>query len=78
MSRLHLLLGIFGYLAGPLWLLFLLTFNWIWGFQKFTGLSNITVHAFTPYLNLSASPARAARFRHLHERHHPAQSAGAD
>jgi membrane glycosyltransferase len=54
-SRLHLIQGIFGYLAGPLWLLFLITFNWMWGFQKFTGLSNITVHGFTPYLNLSGT-----------------------
>jgi len=52
-NRLHLLLGICGYLAGPLWLVFLLTFNWIHWYQKYTGLSNITVHAFTPYLNLS-------------------------
>jgi membrane glycosyltransferase len=54
-SRLHLLLGICGYLAGPLWLAFLLTFNWIHWYQKYTGLSNITVHAFTPYLNLSGT-----------------------
>jgi membrane glycosyltransferase len=54
-SRLHLLLGISGYLAGPLWLAFLLTFNWIHWYQKYTGLSNITVHAFTPYLNLSGT-----------------------
>ncbi|MGH7977160.1 MAG: glucans biosynthesis glucosyltransferase MdoH [Limisphaerales bacterium] len=52
-SRLHLTLGICGYLAGPLWLAFLLTFNWIFWYQKFTGLSTITVHAFTPYLDLS-------------------------
>jgi membrane glycosyltransferase len=49
-SRLHLILGICGYLAGPLWLAFLLTFNWIRGFQKFSGLSDITVQAFNPYL----------------------------
>ena len=54
-SRLHLLLGICGYLAGPLWLAFLLTFNWIHWYQKYTGLSDITVHAFTPYLNLSGT-----------------------
>ncbi|MGO8835988.1 MAG: glucans biosynthesis glucosyltransferase MdoH [Limisphaerales bacterium] len=54
-SRLHLMLGICGYLAGPLWLAFLLTFNWIYWFQSYTGLSNITVHAFTPYLNLSGT-----------------------
>ena len=49
-SRLHLILGICGYLAGPLWLAFLITFNWIYWYQKFTGLSNIPVQAFTPYL----------------------------
>ena len=45
-SRMHLLQGIFGYLSGPLWLLFLLTFNWMWGFQKMSGLSDITVHSY--------------------------------
>ena len=45
-SRMHLIQGIFGYLSGPLWLLFLLTFNWMWGFQKISGLSNITVHSY--------------------------------
>jgi membrane glycosyltransferase len=45
-SRVHLLQGIFGYLSGPLWLLFLLTFNWMWGFQKISGLSDITVHSY--------------------------------
>ena len=54
-SRLHLLLGIFGYLAGPLWLLFLLTFNWMRWFHAYTGLSDITVRGFTPYLNLSGT-----------------------
>src|SRR5471032_695582 len=54
-SRLHLALGIGGYLTGPLWLAFLLTFNWICWFHLQTGLSNIPVHAFTPYLELSAA-----------------------
>lgn len=49
-SRLHLILGICGYLAGPLWLAFLITFNWIYWYQEFTGLSDIPVQAFTPYL----------------------------
>ncbi|MGA2869250.1 MAG: glucans biosynthesis glucosyltransferase MdoH [Verrucomicrobiota bacterium] len=49
-SRLHLLLGIFGYLASPLWLAFLLVFNWIYWYQKYTGLSDLSVQAFTPYL----------------------------
>src|SRR6267154_5350407 len=40
LSRVHLLQGIFGYLAGPLWFLFLVTFAWMWGFRKFiAGLS---------------------------------------
>ena len=50
-SRLHLILGICGYLAGPLWLAFLITFNWICWFHKHTGLSDITVRAFTRYLS---------------------------
>jgi membrane glycosyltransferase len=55
-SRMHLLLGICGYLAGPLWLAFLLTFNWIRWFQEHTGLSDIpAVHALTRYLNLSGT-----------------------
>ena len=55
-SRLHLALGIFGYLTGPLWLAFLLVFNWIYWFQKHTGLSELPpVPAFTPYLNLSGT-----------------------
>jgi len=54
-SRLHLILGICGYLAGPLWLGFLLAFNWIHWFQKHTGLSDVPVHAFTWFLNLSAT-----------------------
>ena len=52
-SRWHLALGILGYLSGPLWLLFLLTFDWTRAFHAYTGLSDITVHAFTPYLTLS-------------------------
>jgi membrane glycosyltransferase len=49
-SRLHLLLGIFGYLAGPLWLMFLLVFNWTYWYQKYTRLSDLPVEAFTPFL----------------------------
>jgi membrane glycosyltransferase len=41
-SRLHLILGVCGYLSGPLWLMFLLCFNWLFWYQKFTGLSTIT------------------------------------
>jgi membrane glycosyltransferase len=58
-SRLHLILGICGYLAGPLWLLFLLTFNFIYAYQKHTGLSDITVQAFTPYLSNLSGTAHA-------------------
>jgi membrane glycosyltransferase len=49
-SRLHLIFGIFGYLASPLWLAFMLTFNWIYCYQKYTNLSEIPVEAFNPYL----------------------------
>jgi len=49
-SRAHLILGIFGYVASPLWLAFLVTFYWIYCVQKFTGLSDITVGSFNPYL----------------------------
>jgi membrane glycosyltransferase len=49
-SRLHLIFGIFGYVASPLWLAFLVTFDWIYCVQKFTGLSDITVQSFNPYL----------------------------
>jgi membrane glycosyltransferase len=55
----HLILGICGYLAGPLWLAFLLTFNWIYWYQKFTGLSDIPVQAFTPYLSGLSGTAHA-------------------
>jgi membrane glycosyltransferase len=52
-SRMHLLLGIFGYLCSPLWLAFLITFCWMRARHNFTGLSNITVHALTPFLTLT-------------------------
>ncbi|MGH7951257.1 MAG: glucans biosynthesis glucosyltransferase MdoH [Limisphaerales bacterium] len=58
-SRLHLMLGVCGYLASPLWLAFLLTFNWIRWFHKYTGLSYITVRAFTPYLHNLSGTAHA-------------------
>lgn len=55
-SRMHLILGICGYLAGPLWLLFLITFNWIHWYQKHSGLSELPpLPAFTPYLRLSGT-----------------------
>src|SRR5476651_1522558 len=50
-SRMHLILGIFGYVASPLWLAFLLTFDWIYWYQKYTGLSVVPVQAFTPFLS---------------------------
>ncbi len=40
-SRIHLLMGIFGYLASPLWLLFMLTYVWIRLFWEYTNLSLI-------------------------------------
>src|ERR1700722_15830477 len=52
-SRIHLAMGIMGYLASPLWLLFLLTYNWILWYQEHTGLSVITVRPLTPFLNVS-------------------------
>ena len=58
-SRLHLILGICGYLAGPLWLAFLLTFNWIRWAHNYSGLSDITVPAFTPYLHGISGTAHA-------------------
>src|SRR5579859_3974391 len=44
-NRLHLILGIFGYVASPLWLAFMLTFNWIFCYQKYTELTPISVHS---------------------------------
>jgi membrane glycosyltransferase len=54
-SRIHLILGIFGYLGGPLWLFFLLTFHGMRWSHKSTGLSDITVGNFTPYLQVTAT-----------------------
>ena len=58
-SRVHLLLGIFGYLASPLWLAFMLVFNWIYSYQQFTGLSDIPVESFNPYLKNWSGTAHA-------------------
>ena len=55
LSRLHLAQGIFGYLASPLWLFFLLTFNWMLWYEGHTGLSKITVRAFTPFLRVTGT-----------------------
>jgi len=50
-SRIHLLMGIFGYLSGPLWLAFMLTFCYMrWSFKR-SGLSDIAVPSFTPWLS---------------------------
>jgi membrane glycosyltransferase len=54
-SRVHLASGIFGYLASPLWLLFLLTFNWMLWYVAHTGLSRITVRPFTPFLRVTGT-----------------------
>jgi membrane glycosyltransferase len=54
-SRIHLVMGIFGYLASPLWLLFLLTFNWALWYKGHTGLSEIVVRSRTPFIELTGS-----------------------
>jgi membrane glycosyltransferase len=54
-SRIHLLLGIFGYLSGPLWLAFLLTFSFIRWTDLLSELTPLPVKGFFPYLNLSAT-----------------------
>lgn len=54
-SRIHLLLGIFGYLSGPLWLAFLLTFSWIRWSDLFSNLSSLPVRSSFSYLSLSAT-----------------------
>ena len=55
LSRLHLAQGILSYLAGPLWLFFLLTFNWMLWSESRTGLSRITVRPWTPFLRVSGT-----------------------
>src|SRR3954470_10414104 len=52
-SRLHLLFGIVAYVSGPLWLLFLIAFNAQVFSHRASGLSDITVRSWTPYLKLS-------------------------
>ncbi|MGC3956469.1 MAG: glucans biosynthesis glucosyltransferase MdoH [Verrucomicrobiota bacterium] len=54
-SRVHLLLGIFGYLSGPLWLAFLLTFSLIRWTDLLSELTLLPVRGFFPYLDLSAT-----------------------
>ncbi|HWD20998.1 MAG TPA: glucans biosynthesis glucosyltransferase MdoH [Verrucomicrobiae bacterium] len=54
-SRIHLVQGIFGYLASPLWLAFLVTFYWMWLLTSAIGLSQITVHSWMADLDLDAA-----------------------
>src|SRR6185436_3237743 len=52
-SRIHLLLGIFGYLASPLWLLFLVAFNYSLATFQGSGLTQIVVANRTPFIQLT-------------------------
>jgi len=54
-SRIHLAMGIFGYLCGPLWLLFLITFNWILWYKKNSGLSDVTANSYSPFIRLTGT-----------------------
>jgi membrane glycosyltransferase len=54
-SRIHLAFGILGYLAGPLWLAFLLTSTWILWSRENSGLTDVVVGAFTPFIRLSGT-----------------------
>jgi membrane glycosyltransferase len=54
-SRVHLGLGIMGYLAGPLWLVFLVAFNASLWLKERSGLSDITVRAWTPFMPVSGT-----------------------
>lgn len=54
-SRIHLILGIFGYLSGPLWLAFLLSFSYIRWTDLLSELTSLPVRGFFPYLNLTAT-----------------------
>jgi membrane glycosyltransferase len=54
-SRIHMGMGIMSYLAGPLWLTFLLIFGWKLWFKQHTGLSNLVVRAFTPFVRLNGT-----------------------
>jgi membrane glycosyltransferase len=50
-SRVHLLLGILGYVASPLWLAFILVYAWIKFYKRnITGLSDIPAAPRTPIL----------------------------
>jgi len=54
-SRIHLLMGIFGYLASPIWMTFLGVFFWMWVAGKLTGLSKIAVHSWLDQFNMNPS-----------------------
>lgn len=54
-NRLHLTLGIAGYLAGPLWFLFMLTGTYVLLYRYHTGLSDVVVAAFTPFIRFDAT-----------------------
>ncbi|MGI8602536.1 MAG: glucans biosynthesis glucosyltransferase MdoH [Verrucomicrobiales bacterium] len=50
-SRVHMILGILGYMASPLWLAFMLVYAWIKFYKKnITGLSDLPVAPTTPFL----------------------------
>ncbi|TAK96648.1 MAG: glucans biosynthesis glucosyltransferase MdoH [Verrucomicrobia bacterium] len=58
-SRIHLTLGIFGYLSSPLWFAFLVTFNYMrWTYRQ-TGLSDLATPSFNPYLAGVSATAHA-------------------
>lgn len=51
-SRIHLAFGILGYLAGPLWLAFMIVSTWTLFYREQSGLSEVVVSAFTPMIDL--------------------------
>ncbi len=75
-SRLHLAQGIMGYLASPLWLFFLLTFNWMLWYVGHTGLTKITVRRFDAVPESERDGTGLYHFHHLHGRAVFAQGAG--
>ena len=53
-SRMHLAFGILGYLAGPLWLAFLITSTWILWYRESSGLTDVVVNAMTPAIRMGS------------------------
>jgi len=51
-SRMHLIFGLLGYLAGPLWLTTLLISTYLLWDREQSGLSEVVVSAFTPIIHL--------------------------